>query len=377
MGGNILGRGLTIDNLLVTYYLRRAKVSQMDTVLQHARMFGYRQLLMPYTRVFLPDSLGARFHFIHVAEQNLRQQLNANGGLAKVTVETMSSLRATRLNVLDTGNLAAYEPGGHIYPGAPGLERKDLERSAIIEASVKRTLGGTLRESEFVPVELPDLLSLLRQLPFDEDLANMWDPPMLVRVLEPLRRQVWQSGFIFTGQCEGPSQLYRLVPFGPELREARNQPGAVLCVFRDDGRGTDHEDQRAGILVSQLGTSSDMATQYSTPHRDGELSARASLRRRSPPSAPSADDANDYRIATSVGPAFLARARSGAPTLLIPLDVAPVTVGRRGGGFSLNLHPRRFRARRPSLGAGSRDIGVHRVNLVDAFSSSWWTSPVD
>ena len=51
--------------------------------------------------------------------------------------------------------------------------------------------------------------------------------------------------------------------------------------------------------------------------------------------APSAAEPNDYRIATSVGPAFLARARSGAPTLLIPLDVAPVTVGRRGGGFSL------------------------------------------
>src|SRR5207237_3561079 len=67
VGGNILGRGLTIENLLVTYYLRRAKTSQMDTVLQHARMFGYRQLLMPYTRVFLPDSLAATFHFSHVA----------------------------------------------------------------------------------------------------------------------------------------------------------------------------------------------------------------------------------------------------------------------------------------------------------------------
>ena len=36
VGGNILGRGLTIENLLVTYYLRKAKTSQMDTVLQHA-----------------------------------------------------------------------------------------------------------------------------------------------------------------------------------------------------------------------------------------------------------------------------------------------------------------------------------------------------
>jgi hypothetical protein len=51
VGGNILGRGLTIDDLLVTYYLRQAQVSQMDTVLQHARMYGYRDLLLPYTRL--------------------------------------------------------------------------------------------------------------------------------------------------------------------------------------------------------------------------------------------------------------------------------------------------------------------------------------
>jgi hypothetical protein len=51
--------------------------------------------------------------------------------------------------------------------------------------------------------------------------------------------------------------------------------------------------------------------------------------------APSSGDADDYRIAAAVGPAFLALARSGAPTLLIPLAIAPATVGRRGGGFSL------------------------------------------
>src|SRR6266496_983798 len=103
----------------------------------------------------------------------------------------------TRLNVLDTRNLAAYEPGGHIYPGAPALGRKDLERSGIIEAAVKKTLGGTLREGEFVRVELPDLLSLLRELPFDEDLANMWDPPMLVRVLERMAPRYGNRGFIY------------------------------------------------------------------------------------------------------------------------------------------------------------------------------------
>jgi hypothetical protein len=234
----------------------------MDTVLQHARMFGYRQLLMPYTRVFLPDSLGARFHFIHVAEQNLRQQLIANGGLTKVTVETMSSLRATRLNVLDTRNLAAYEPGGHIYPGAPALGRKDLERSGIIEAAVKRTLGGTLREGEFVRVELPDLLSLLRELPFDEDLANMWDPPMLVRVLERMAPRYGNRGFIYYRPMKRRKPTLPTGALsGDELRDARNQPGPVLCVFRDDGRGLITKTNGREYWYPSLVLPSDMATQ--------------------------------------------------------------------------------------------------------------------
>ena len=40
---------------------RKPKISQMDTMLQHARILGYRGELMHYTRVFLPRSLAVRF----------------------------------------------------------------------------------------------------------------------------------------------------------------------------------------------------------------------------------------------------------------------------------------------------------------------------
>jgi hypothetical protein len=52
--------------------------------------------------------------------------------------------------------------------------------------------------------------------------------------------------------------------------------------------------------------------------------------------APSDNEAADFKIAVSLGAAFLARARSDAPTLLIPLSSAPDVAGRRGGGFSLS-----------------------------------------
>jgi hypothetical protein len=262
VGGNILGRGLTIDNLLVTYYLRRAKVSQMDTVLQHARMFGYRSSLMPYTRVFLPDSLAARFHFIHVAEQSLRKQLAANVGATRVAVETMSTLRATRMNVLDTRNLAAYEPGDHIYPGAPGLGRKDLERTTDIEGAVKRAFGGTLREGEFAPIPIADLVELLKELPFDEDLANMWDPPMLIRLLERMGPRYGNTGFVFYRPMKRTKPTLPTGALsGPELSEARNQRGPVLCVFRDDGRALKTKTIGQEYWYPSLVLPTDMATQ--------------------------------------------------------------------------------------------------------------------
>jgi hypothetical protein len=261
VGGNILGRGLTIDNLLVTYYLRRAKVSQMDTVLQHARMFGYREPLMPYTRVFLPDSLGARFHFIHVAEQNLRRQL-AGGGVGRVTVEAMSTLRATRLNVLDTRNLAAFEPGHHVYPGAADFRSRSLERGALVEAAVRKAMGGGLRESVFTPVPLQDLQVLIPELPFDEELANMWDPEMLTLLISRLGPRYKNQGFLF---FRNMSRTRETLPtgalFGGELQEARALGAPVLCVFRDDGRALKTKSNGREYWYPSLVLPSDMPTQ--------------------------------------------------------------------------------------------------------------------
>ena len=61
VGGNRLGRGVTIDGLFVTSHGRDAKQKMMDTVHQHARMFGYRKPLKDITRLFIPSQVLARF----------------------------------------------------------------------------------------------------------------------------------------------------------------------------------------------------------------------------------------------------------------------------------------------------------------------------
>jgi hypothetical protein len=166
------------------------------------------------------------------------------------------------LNVLDTRNLAAYEAGDHIYPGKPGLSRKDLERGAIVEVAVKKLIGNTLPDGQFVPVAISDLAALLQQLPFDEDLANMWDPPMLVLLLERMAARYGDQGFIFYRPMRRTkTTLATGALSGSELREARLQPGPVLCVFRDDGRALEAKASGQEYWYPSLVLPSGMPTQ--------------------------------------------------------------------------------------------------------------------
>lgn len=83
---------------------------------------------------------------------------------------------------------------------------------------------------------------------------------------------------------------------------------------------------------------------------------------------PAPGEDSDYRIAISVGVAFLARGRDGAPTFLIPLDVAPIATGRRGGGFSLNGADRVvFRSEGRAWEQAAATLECTEPDLVDAF----------
>src|SRR4029078_13292349 len=73
VGGDKLGRGVTIKNLLVSYYGRHPKRPQADTVLQHARMYGYRKADIGLLRLFLPPELHTVFRAIHKMERGLRE----------------------------------------------------------------------------------------------------------------------------------------------------------------------------------------------------------------------------------------------------------------------------------------------------------------
>lgn len=57
IGGNIISRGVTFNNLLSMYFTRTAKKIQQDTYIQRARMFGSRKKYLDHFQLHIPKSL--------------------------------------------------------------------------------------------------------------------------------------------------------------------------------------------------------------------------------------------------------------------------------------------------------------------------------
>ncbi|MDA8988712.1 Z1 domain-containing protein [bacterium] len=72
VGGDKLSRGLTLEGLSVSYFLRCSKM--YDTLMQMGRWFGYRDGYLDLCRLYTSDSLSKWFKHIAEANEELREE---------------------------------------------------------------------------------------------------------------------------------------------------------------------------------------------------------------------------------------------------------------------------------------------------------------
>lgn len=73
VGGSILARGLTLEGLMVSYFLRSA--NQYDTLLQMGRWFGYRPNYEDLPRIWMPSDLKLKFRNLARVEMEIREDI--------------------------------------------------------------------------------------------------------------------------------------------------------------------------------------------------------------------------------------------------------------------------------------------------------------
>ena len=74
IGGDKLSRGLTLEGLTVSYFLRNS--SMYDTLMQMGRWFGYRPGYMDLCRLYISDKLKKDYLDITFADEELRREFN-------------------------------------------------------------------------------------------------------------------------------------------------------------------------------------------------------------------------------------------------------------------------------------------------------------
>ena len=74
IGGDKLSRGLTLEGLSVSYFLRQSKM--YDTLMQMGRWFGYRPRYDDLCRLFTNTSMVSNFQSILMASEELVEELN-------------------------------------------------------------------------------------------------------------------------------------------------------------------------------------------------------------------------------------------------------------------------------------------------------------
>ncbi|MFB6726263.1 Z1 domain-containing protein [Kribbella sp. NPDC056345] len=193
VGGNTLSRGLTLEGLVVSLFVRGA--TAYDTLLQMGRWFGYRTGYEELPRIWMTSSLAAAFRHLATVEHEMRddidryQRQNLTPLQVAVRIRTHPSLRIT-------AKMGAAQPAEVSYAGSRLQTRyfftrdgdwleKNLEATrALVQESLRhgrRGDKGTAVVLRDVPAGVvKDFLSTYRVHPDSPDM----DPSLLLKYID-------------------------------------------------------------------------------------------------------------------------------------------------------------------------------------------------
>lgn len=193
VGGNKLGRGVTIRNLLVSYYGRNPKTPNADTVLQHARMYGYREKDLGVTRLFLPKALADHFASIHQMETVLRDFLEhfPDGSFEGIYVS--GAWQPTRRNVLDPDALGYYVAGNNYNPPYPLRTPEVREDTAWLDSELSH-IGDTEAAKEITIDRVFELITRCKADPKYQ--PKLWNLESLKAALEMLKKIMGNRAYL-------------------------------------------------------------------------------------------------------------------------------------------------------------------------------------
>ena len=141
IGGQILDRGLTIDNLIGFYYGRSPSKFQQDTVLQHSRMFGNRQIEdLAVTRFYTPKAIYDVMKRINEFDIALRQTFEKgaqDNGVIFIRKDQQNRIKPCSPNKIMLSTITTLTPFKRLLPVGFQTDSKSKIKDILEELDKK------------------------------------------------------------------------------------------------------------------------------------------------------------------------------------------------------------------------------------------------
>ena len=291
VGGFSLSRGLTLEGLMVSYFLRNSMM--YDTLMQMGRWFGYRPGYEDLCRVWMPEE--AEGWYAHVADsiEELREELRvmeaANATPAQFGLKVRShpdTLIVTARNKMGSGELLRVAIGlGNKFVETAILKRDPISLEANRQSvkrlaerlmvagkpvgAAKRVTGGWLLSG--VPVEpILELVTAFQNHPG----SMLTDPAPLRRYIDARRTtELAEWDILFAGVAQPePGGLTDRSLLGIEIHCQRRAPGtrsdATSLRITNKQRVASRGVEKTGLTKEQIAEAERLYQAQESPGND-------------------------------------------------------------------------------------------------------------
>lgn len=264
IGGGILDRGITIDNMLSFFYGRNPGKFQMDTVLQHARMYGARSMEdMAVTRFYTTEDIYDVLKTINEIDSALYNYLEKHSDRVQtedfinVVFGYDKRINPSAANKYTPANTKVIRPKQRILPVGfqTGEPHEIAENVAKVDGIIAEIAGGTLEEGIYTTTfeKAVEIIRLINDtFRYGKEFENedyRWDPVemmlaldyvsfdndglvnIMVRTDRNMSRERQKSKGAKGRWTDSPTS-------GQDLKEARevSENRATLILLRENGR---------------------------------------------------------------------------------------------------------------------------------------------
>lgn len=130
IGGQVLDRGITIPNMISFFYGRDPKTTQQDTVMQHCRMFGYRdKYLMSVTRLYTTYRLFSIMKEVTIRDNCLRERMLKQSDGKVIYLEAGGKIKACSPQKILASEVHTILPEKRYLPVGFDIDKKTSEKA--------------------------------------------------------------------------------------------------------------------------------------------------------------------------------------------------------------------------------------------------------